>query len=666
MKENLSAKEKIERLKKLINHHNYLYYVLDQPEISDQEWDSLYAELERLEKENPHLVTSDSPTQRVGGNPLPFFNEVTHTSPMLSLDKVNTPEDLLKWLKNTVKELSEEGLSTDFVMEHKIDGLSSVLTYENGSLQLGATRGNGRTGEDVTQNLMVVKSIPHHIPFKGRLVVSGEVFMSKKVFSLLTTVGGMDFANPRNAAAGSLRQLDPRIVAKRNLNFFAYQVMEIEGVEFNTHTESLRFLEEQGFVVSPDYRVYTSEELEELVQDCQGQSDVRNGLPYEIDGKVVKVDNIPARSLMGYTSKFPKWAMAYKFPAERGVTELLDITLQVGRTGAITPVAELKPLRLAGTSVARATLHNFDELSKKDIRIGDFVVVEKAGDIIPAVVGVMKERRMDTSQPYLIPTQCPACGGELVQIEDEVVIRCQNPNCPPQRIFKITHYASRDAMDIDTLGDKVAEQLVEANLATNVADLYFLQKKDLLCLERFGDKKAQNLLDSIEKSKNRGLSNLLYGLGIRLVGKETAALITEKFATIDALMEATVEDLSSIHGVGEKVAESIVSFFRKEEARNIINRLKEAGVNMEEEQSSATSNKFGGLTFVITGTLSQPRDFFKKLIELHGGKVTGSVSSKTSYLLVGENAGSKLAKAEKLLSPEQILDEEKFMQLING
>lgn len=666
MKETFNAKERIERLRELINYHNYLYYVLDKPEISDQEWDALYSELERLEKENPHLITSDSPTQRVGGNPLPFFKEVTHSTPMMSLDKVNVPDDLLKWLKDTVKKLSEKGFTTDFVLEYKIDGLSSVLTYENGRLQLGATRGNGKVGEDVTQNIMVIRSIPHNIPFKGRLVVSGEVFMSKKVFNHLTTKEGMDFANPRNAAAGSLRQLDPKIAAKRNLNFFAYHIMEIEGIEFETHAQSLQFLEEQGFVVSPDYRVFSSKDLEQLVETCRGQSDFRDSLPFEIDGMVIKVNNIPARTLLGYTAKFPKWATAYKFPTQRGVTELVDITLQVGRTGVVTPVAELKPIRLAGTSVARATLHNFDWMLNKDIRIGDFVVVEKGGDIIPAVVGVVQEQRKETSQAYQLPTHCPACGGELVQIEDEVAVRCQNPNCPPQKVFKLTHFASRDAMDIDTLGDKIAEQLVKANLVTNVADLYFLQKSDLLRLERFGDKKAQNILDSIEKSKNRGLSKLLYGLGIRLVGKETATLITERFNTIDTLMEAKVEDLSSIYGVGQKVAESVVDFFKTEEAKNIISRLKEAGVKMEEEQSSTTSNKFEGLTFVITGTLSQPRDYFKNLIEQHGGKVTGSVSSKTSYLLVGENAGSKLEKAEKLLSPEQILDEEKFMQLING
>lgn len=667
----LEVEERVKKLRSTIQYHNYLYYVLDKPEISDDAWQRLYDELVALEEKYPELKTSDSPTQKIGGEILPFFEEVIHEHQLQSLEKV--PEDSLESRMGKIEaELKEYGLEAEYVEEEKIDGLTLQATYENGEIQVIATRGNGEVGENVTSNGKVVRGIPHKIDYKGKLVVHGEAYMSKSMWAKINEQrvanGEEPFANPRNAASGTMRQLDSSVVAKRNLGFFAYQVSYIEDVEFKTHEETLLFLKELGFVVSPNYKVF--KDAEKLIASIKEKGKVRNDLPYDIDGMVVKINNLEAREYLGKTTKYPKWAFAYKFETEKAITVIKSITLQVGRTGVVTPVAELETVTLAGTKVSRATLHNFDYIREKDIRVGDTVIIEKAGDIIPAVVSVVLEKRPEETQEYITPTHCPACEHELVQIEDEVAVRCINPSCEPQLIFKLAHFTSRDAMDIEGLGEKVSEQLISSKLVTNVSDLFYLTKENILSLERTGDRSATKLIKAIEKSKSRGFQALLFGLGIRNVGLGTAKLLAKEFKTMERLSQASVEDIAKISGLGGTVGQSVVEFFSIRENLEMLEHLKQANVQMEEiEVVSNVEKVFEGMTFVVTGELSKPRPHFKALIEERGGKVSGSVSAKTHYILVGEDAGSKLEKAEQLVSQgklkrEQILNEESFMNLI--
>lgn len=667
-----NVEERIIKLRNIINYHNYLYYVLDKPEVSDQEWQRFYDELKKLEDDNPELKTKDSPTNKVGGKILPFFEEVKHEIPLGSLDKENTKEDMLRRMNKIREDLSKMEYETDWIFELKIDGASLQLTYENGEIIIGATRGDGKVGENVTNNAKVVHGIPQTIPYKGKVILNGEVFMSKSTFEKLNKKrianNEEPFANPRNAASGTLRQLDSKMVAERNLGFFAYQLSLAEGKEFETHKETLDFMKENGFMVSPEYKIFDN--VEELVDECIYWQEKRLELPFDIDGTVLKVNNLDAREELGRTSKHPRWALAFKFETEKAETKMYAITLQVGRTGTITPVAELETVRLAGTKVSRATLHNFELMIERDIREGDIVILEKAGDIIPAVVSVVLEKRTDDVKKYAIPTECPACGHELVKLEDEVAIRCINPSCEPQLIFKLAHFTSREAMNIEGLGQKIAEQLISSKLITNVSDLYYLTKEDLLSLERSGERSANKLLKSIENSKKAGLKGLLYGFGIRYVGKGTAELIADQFKDIEKIKQATVEEIASISGLGEKVGESIVEFFNNEDNLLIIERLKQAGVETQiTEERKQYSNIFEGKTFVITGTLSESRNHFKNIIESNGGKVTSSVSAKTGYILYGEDAGSKLEKAQGLvekgkLEPQQVITEEEFEKLL--
>lgn len=667
----MEAVNRVSELRKKIQYHSYLYYVLDKTEIPDEEWDRLYAELVALETAYPHLIVSDSPTQKIGGEILPFFEEVTHEYPLMSLEKLQEPV-IESRLEKVNQDLSEYEVSTDYVTELKIDGLSVQLTYENGQLVLGATRGNGTVGENITSNVKVVKGIPHTIDFKGKLVINGEIYMSKSTWARLNeqrvAEGEEPFANPRNAASGTMRQLDSSMVAKRNLGFFAYQVSLAEGETFITHEETLHFLNSLGFIASPDYKMVTT--FEELKEVLMAAATTRAELPFEIDGMVIKANNLEARSYLGATVKYPKWAFAFKFETEKAETRLKDITLQVGRTGAITPVGELETVILAQTKVSRATLHNFDYIKEKDIRIGDIVVIEKAGDIIPAVLEVVLDKREEGVLPYGTPTHCPSCGGELVETEGEVVIRCIDLNCQPQLIFKLAHFTSKDAMDIDGLGKALSEQLISSGLVRNVADLYYLTKEDILTLDRKGEKSAQKLIAAIEKSKTRGLRHLLYGMGIRNVGRGTTKILMEEFDTLAKLKTATVSDIASLEGLGNTAGENIVKFLENEDNLAVLGRMEAAGVVMEEKKVTSSVEKiFAGMTFVVTGTLSKPRPVFKEIIELRGGKVSGSVSAKTSYLLAGEEAGSKLEKAEALvaqgkMNASQILDEEGFNNLM--
>lgn len=665
------ASLRVSELRKKIQYHSYLYYVLDKSEISDAEWDRLYEELQGLEKVYPELITTDSPTQIVGGEILSSFEEVVHEYPLMSLEKFQVT-DIQPRLTKIKEELSEFDVSTDYIVEQKIDGLSTQLTYIDGKLQLGATRGNGTVGENVTSNIKVVKGVPHTIDFQGKLVVSGEVYMSKSTWERLNEQrlanGEEPFANPRNAASGTMRQLNSAMVANRNLGFFAYQVSHAEGMAFENHTDTLDFLNNQGFVVAPDYLLVQS--YEELLGCLEAAERNRTTLPYEIDGMVVKANNLEARSYLGTTVKYPKWAFAFKFETEKVETIVRDITLQVGRTGAITPVAELNTVILAQTKVSRATLHNAEYIKEKDIRIGDTVIIEKAGDIIPAVIEVVLEKRNSESVPYPTPTHCPACEGELVKTEGEVAIRCINPSCQPQLTFKLAHFTSKDAMDIDSLGKSLSEQLILSGLVRNVSDLYYLTKEDILTLDRKGEKSALRLLSGIEKSKSRGLKHLLYGFGLRNVGRGATKIITEKFTTLEHLKQATVADIMALEGIGGTVANNLVQFLQNEENLAVLERLEAAGVSVVETPKTNNVEKiFQGMTFVVTGTLSLPRPHFKTLIEERGGKVSGSVSAKTSYVLAGEDAGSKLEKAQQLvaqgkMTASQLLDEVAFNALL--
>ncbi|MDD6395854.1 MAG: NAD-dependent DNA ligase LigA [Firmicutes bacterium] len=647
MSDKSSAAVRISELRKLIEYHSNAYYNSDSPEIEDDEYDALMRELRDLEKKYPEFSDENSPTVKVGGNASSKFASVVHDVAMQSLQDVFSMDE--------VKEFCEKfsGYSdVEYVVERKIDGLSVSLEYTNGVLTRGSTRGDGRTGEDITENILTIESIPHKIDTAAEfLEVRGEVYMPRKTFAALNAYqeenGFKTFKNPRNAAAGSLRQKDAAVTASRGLDIFVFNVQQVRGAEFKTHSESLEFLKGCGFHVSPEFTV--AKNFDEVAAAINKIGELRGELEYDIDGAVVKINSLNLREIAGTTSKFPKWAVAFKYPPEQKETILRDIEITVGRTGVLTPTGIFDPVLLAGTSVGRASLHNQDYISQKDIRIGDLVVLRKAGEIIPEVVSVAKH---GDGEPYVMPEVCPSCGEKVFRLEDEAALRCLNPECPAQLTRNIIHFASRDAMDIDGMGPAVVDQLINKGLISSPADLYRLTEQDIAGLERMGKKSAQNLVAAIEKSKSNPLHKLIFALGIRHIGETASRQLADEFKNMQALMNASPEDFSAIEGFGEVMAESICDYFSTESARELIERLAEFGVNMEvanSENDEPASDKLNGLTFVITGTLDgMTRDEAKALIIANGGKVAASVSKKTSCLLAGEKAGSKLTKAEQL------------------
>ena len=647
--EKTEAKQRIDELKEILNEANRSYYILDAPEISDFEYDKLIRELIVLEEEYPEYKTQDSPSQRVGGGVLEGFEPVTHAVQMQSLTDVFDKEELFDFDNRTKSSL---GLDTvEYVTELKIDGLSVSLEYRDGMFFRGSTRGDGNIGEDITNNLRTIKSIPlkltEQIPY---LEVRGEVFMPKPAFLRLNELREVAeeplFANPRNAAAGSLRQLDSSVTAQRSLDIFIFNVQAVEGMEFVTHSESLDYMRKLGFKVIPDRRIQHG--IDEVYDEIMRLGEMRGNLDFEIDGAVVKVNSLEERLLLGSNSKTPKWATAYKYPPERQETELIDIVLQVGRTGAVTPNAVFKPVRVAGSLVSRATLHNIDFIHSKDIRIGDHIIIQKAGDVIPEVVEVIKDKRKPDAAKYEMPDDCPVCGEPLERIDDEAATRCTNSNCPAQQLRSIIHFASKGAMEIDGLGPAIVEKLIDEGLVKTCADLYELKKDDIVSLEGFAEKSASNLIESIENSKSRGLDRLLFALGIRLIGSRAAKLIAERFGTIESVAEANAEQIAEIPDIGEKMAGSVEHYFSESASIELIEHLRKCGVDMTYE-AVEKGGIFSGKTFVITGTLpGMKRSEAKKLIEDNGGKVSSSVSKKTDYLLAGDEAGSKLDKANKL------------------
>ncbi|MFP7474001.1 NAD-dependent DNA ligase LigA [Niallia taxi] len=660
-----AAEKRVKELHNLLNKYNYEYHVLDNPSVPDAEYDALLKELVDLEQTFPELKTSDSPSQRVGGEILDMFSKVQHETPMLSLGNAFNEADLRDFDRKVRQAIGD---NFSYVCELKIDGLAVSLRYVDGLFELGATRGDGTTGEDITANLKTIRSIPLRLNQPVSIEVRGEAFMPKKSFEALNKAkdenGEEPFANPRNAAAGSLRQLDPRIAASRNLDIFLYAIGDPGETGVRSHSQGLDLLDELGFKTNKERQRCAT--IEDVLQYVEGWQDKRPHLPYEIDGIVIKVDSLEQQDELGTTAKSPRWAIAYKFPAEEVVTKLLDIELSIGRTGVLTPTALLAPVKVAGTTVKRASLHNEDLIREKDIKIGDSVVVKKAGDIIPEVVNVLVERRTGEEQDFIMPTECPECGSELVRIEGEVALRCINPKCPAQIREGLIHFVSRNAMNIDGLGERVVSQLFSEKLIEDVADLYKLTYEQLINLERMGEKSVTNLLNAIAASKSNSLERLLFGLGIRHVGAKAAKTIAMEFSNMDALANASVEDLKAINEIGDKMADSIVAFFEQEEAAELIEELKASGVNMEyigarpvalEDSDSV----FAGKTIVLTGKLEQlSRNEAKEKIELLGGKITGSVSKKTDLVIAGEDAGSKLTKAEQL--GIEVWDEDKLLE----
>ena len=664
----MDPRQRVEELRRIIEYHNYRYYVLDKPEISDAEYDALMRELERLEEAHPELVTPDSPTQRVGGEPLEAFATVEHPIPLLSLANAFTEEELFHFDRR-VRELTGEA-KVEYVLELKIDGLAVALTYEGGIFVRGATRGDGYRGEDITANLKTIRSLPLRLQgeYPPLLEVRGEVFMPVAAYRRLNAErearGEEPFANPRNAAAGSVRQLDPRIAASRSLDIFVYGIGIARGREFHTHSEVLAFLQEAGFKVNGHYVLCQGiEEVLAAVRRWDPQR--RRDLPYEIDGLVIKVNSLALQERLGATAKSPRWAIAYKFPAEQAVTTVKDIIVSVGRTGVLTPTAVLEPVRLAGTTVGRAALHNLDYIREKDIRLGDRVVVQKAGDIIPEVVAVLLEARTGEEKEFQMPERCPACGAEVVRLPGEAAHRCTGLACPAQLQEGLLHFASRDAMAIDGLGPALIRQLVERGLVKTPADLYRLTREDLVGLERMGEKSAANLLAAIEASKKRPWDRLLFGLGIRYVGSRMAQLLAGHYPSLRALMGAGEEELTAIPEIGPKVAASIVRFFAEPQNQAVIAALEKAGVNTggKGEEREAGPKPLAGKAFVLTGTLARfTRSEAKELLESLGAQVRGSVSAKTDYVVVGANPGSKLTRARELGIP--VLTEEEFEKLL--
>ncbi|MGN0999118.1 MAG: NAD-dependent DNA ligase LigA [Faecousia sp.] len=656
----MEPKKRIEELTEILKEANYKYYVLDQPTMLDFEYDRLLRELEELENAHPELRKADSPTQRVGGEALSKFEKYTHPVPLMSLQDVFSPEELRVFLEKTL--VSDP--NTVFSVEPKIDGLSVALEYENGVFVRGATRGDGVTGEDVTENLKTIRSIP--MALEGapeRLIVRGEVFMPKKSFEELNRrqedEGKALFANPRNAAAGSLRQLDPKIAASRKLDIFIFNVQLANGVEFTTHGQSLDYLRKLKFKVIPNSLLSDADGILEQVMSI---NENREKLTCDIDGAVIKVDDLAQRERMGSTAKCPKWAVAYKYPPEIKPTVVENIIVQVGRTGVLTPKAVVRPVRLAGTTVTNATLHNQDFITQRDIRIGDTVLIRKAGEIIPEILEVDLSKRPEQAKPFFLPAVCPVCGAAVEKDPDGVFLRCTGAECAAQLSRNIAHFVSRDAMDIDGLGASIVDALIEKGLIHSPADIYYLTLEDLKSLWQKGETAAKNLLSAIENSKQQDLSRLIYALGIRQVGTKTGKALSGVFGSMDKLMNASVEELTAVPDVGGVTAENIAGWFAQPQSRHMLERLRQAGVNFESKRE-VTDARFAGMTFVLTGALSKfTREEATEKIELFGGKAAGSVSKKTTYVVVGENAGSKERKARELGIP--ILSEEDFLAMI--
>ncbi|MGM7724709.1 NAD-dependent DNA ligase LigA [Metabacillus sp. Hm71] len=663
-----SAIKKALELHELLNTYNYEYHVLDQPSVPDSEYDRLLQELIKLEEDFPELKSPDSPTQRVGGTILEAFQKVVHRTPMLSLGNAFNEQDLRDFDRRVRQAVGDD---VQYVAELKIDGLAVSLRYENGYFVQGATRGDGTTGEDITENLKTIRSIPLRLKQELSFEVRGEAFMPKKSFEKLNELRLQNeeepFANPRNAAAGSIRQLDPKIAAKRNLDIFVYSIADLGGTGVERHSEALDLLEEVGFKTNKERR--KCENIEEILSFIEGIQEKRATLSYDIDGIVIKVDSLAQQEELGFTAKSPRWAIAYKFPAEEVTTKLIDIELSVGRTGVITPTAILEPVRVAGTTVQRASLHNEDLIREKDIKLGDTVVVKKAGDIIPEVVNVLVDHRSGEEQDFTMPTHCPACESELVRIEGEVALRCINPQCPAQIKEGLIHFVSRNAMNIDGLGERVVAQLFQEGLIKDVADLYRLKREQLLGLERMGEKSTDNLLKAIEQSKENSLERLLFGLGIRHVGAKAAKTIAQAFESIDQLQQASKDDLIAINEIGDKMADSVVTYFENPDVQHLVNELKSLGVNTLYKgpklvRPEESDSYLAGKTVVLTGKLEQlTRNEAKEGIERLGGKVTGSVSKSTDLVVAGEAAGSKLKKAQELNI--EVWDEARLLEELN-
>ncbi|MEE1225368.1 MAG: NAD-dependent DNA ligase LigA [Clostridia bacterium] len=659
----MDAVKRVEELTELLNYHNHKYYVDDSPEISDFEFDALLRELEELEEKYPELKKPNSPTMRVGGEAVTAFEEVIHAVPMQSLQKAFSKDEILDFDKR----VRDVIVNPEYVVEHKIDGLSVSLEYVDGEFMRGSTRGDGTVGEDVTENIKTIRSVPmklkDKIPF---LEVRGEVFLSRdnfnKINEALEVAEQPLFANPRNAAAGSLRQLDPKIAASRNLDIFVFNIQRIEGMAINSHTEGLQFLKEQGFKTILNDKSYT--DIEDAYNEIINIGNERDKLYFDIDGAVVKVNDFSARAELGVTSKFPKWAIAYKYPAEKQTTVIRDIKIQIGRTGVLTPLAILDTVRIAGSNVSKATLHNLDYITEKDIRIGDTVVIEKAGDIIPAVVEVVTEKRTGNEKEFSMPELCPECGAAVVREDGEAAYRCTGVNCPAQRLRNIIHFVSRPAMDIDGLGPSIIEQMLERNLISTAADLYYLKAEDIADMDKMGEKSTQNLLSALEKSKTNPLYRLINAFGIRHIGEKAAKLIAAECKTLDNVMNATEEQLAEIDDIGGIMARSAVEYFNEPQTIEFIKKLTAAGVNcVDDSDANLIDNRFEKKVFVLTGTLEKyKRSEAGEIIEKFGGKTSSSVSKKTDYVLAGAEAGSKLEKAVKL--GITVISEDEFEEMI--
>ena len=657
----MEPKQRIEELTKLLNDAGYRYYVLDDPTMPDFEYDRLLRELEDLEKANPELALPDSPTKRVGGQAVNTFGEITHAVPLMSLQDVFSLEELDDFLVRT----KEAVPGAQFSVEPKIDGLSVALEYVDGQFVRGATRGDGNVGEDVTENLRTIRSIPMALEgAPARLIVRGEVFMPKKTFHALNEAleenGEKTFANPRNAAAGSLRQKDPKVTAKRKLDILVFNVQLAEGKTFVSHAETLEYLKSLHFKVIP-YKLLS--DVEKISKEVIRINEEREKLSCDIDGAVIKLDDLAARERLGNTAKFPRWAVAYKYPPEEKETLVEDIVIQVGRTGVLTPKAVVAPVRLAGTTVTNATLHNQDFISRLDIRIGDTVRIRKAGEIIPEILEVNLSKRPEGTQPYLLPKKCPVCGAAVERDEDGAFLRCTGAECPAQLSRNIAHFVSRDAMDIEGLGSAIVDSLIEKGVIRSPADIYYLTMDELSGLWKSGTKAAQKLLDAIAASKSQDVSRLIFALGIRQVGAKTGKSLAAAFGSLDKLMEATLEELTQVPDIGEVTAKSICEWFAQPQSRHMVRRLKEAGVNFESKRV-VTDTRFAGKTIVLTGALSRfTREEATEKIELFGGKASGSVSKKTSFVVAGENAGSKERKARELGIP--VLTEDEFLEMLS-
>ncbi len=666
------VKREIERLRREINRHDYLYYVLAQPEISDYEYDMLMKRLEELEQQYPEFITPDSPTQRVSGVPTKEFPVVQHRKPMLSLSNTYNEEEIRDFDRR-VRSLLRPGEKYEYVCELKIDGVAMSLLYEDGVLVRAATRGDGEQGDDVTNNVKTIRSIPLRLetedPVLRNIEVRGEIYFYRKDLVKLNEErlenGEPPFANPRNAAAGSLKLQDPRLVAKRPLKMFCYWIEPLSDERYlKTHYHGLKTLEQLRFPVNPHYRL--CQNIEEVIAYWSEWQQKRDTLPYDIDGVVVKLNDLEQQERLGATAKSPRWAIAFKFKAEQVETRLKEIVWQVGRTGVVTPVAILEPVQILGTTVSRATLHNVEEIQRLDVRPGDYVLLEKGGDVIPKIVRVIKEKRPKDLPPYQPPTTCPVCGSPLVKHPGEVALRCENVACPEQVARRVEHFASRRAMDIEGLGEKVVDLLFREKLISDYGDLYYLKAKQLASLERMGEKSAANLIEAIERSKQQPLERLIFALGIPFVGEGAARLLAEKFQSLDALMNASVEEIASIEGIGEKTAVSIRKFFDNPSNRQVIEKLRRAGVRFQQEEEAVQlDERFAGKTFVFTGALSRfTRDEAAELVRQRGGKVSNSVSRKTDYVVVGEDPGSKYQKALQL--GVTILNEEEFVRMLEG